>query len=269
MNTTQRPRIHAALRYQDGHRALQFLGDAFGFEKGGVFEAPDGSIAHAEMTFGPSVIGFSSAHAVDPANPWTMVRQGIYVSLTDVDAHHDVAVAAGADIVMSLRDLDYGSRDYGARDPEGHLWGFGTYRMVTDEREQAFSVGLHYRDGDAALAWLARAFGFHKTLEVRGDDGAIFHAEMRFGADALLMDCGPKDEKIWHGLSQYVCVHVDDPDAHHARAKAAGATIATPLETKAWGPRGYLAQDFEGFLWNFSTYCPAKSESIVDGRRPI
>jgi uncharacterized glyoxalase superfamily protein PhnB len=79
---------------------------------------------------------------------------------------------------------------------------------------------------------------------------------MRLGADALMIDSGPKDEKTWDGESQFLNVHVDDPDAHHARARAAGATIVMPLETKPWA-RGYCARDFEGFLWTFSTYRPA------------
>lgn len=44
------------------------------------------------------------------------------------DGHHDRAVAAGAEIVMGLTDQDYGSREYAARDSEGNLWCFGTYR---------------------------------------------------------------------------------------------------------------------------------------------
>ena len=256
MTTNPRPRIHSVLRYQDARRALNWLHDAFGFEQAAVHDGPDGSIAHAEMTFGSGVIGFSSARAGDAANPWTQVRQGIYVSLTDVDAHHDRAAAAGADIVMSLRDLDYGSRDYGARDLEGHLWGFGTYQMIKDDREQPFVVGLHYKDAAAALQWLSSAFGFRKTLEVPGSDGRIFHAEMRLGSEPLLLDSGPRDAKIWGDLSQYVAVHVDDPDAHYAQATRAGADIVKPLESTSWGSRGYVARDFEGFIWNFSTYRP-------------
>jgi uncharacterized glyoxalase superfamily protein PhnB len=80
---------------------------------------------------------------------------------------------------------------------------------------------------------------------------------MRFGDDAIMVDCGPKDERIWGGLSQYLNVRLDDPDAHCARAFAGGATIVKPLETTSFGARGYLARDFEGFLWNFSTYRPA------------
>jgi uncharacterized glyoxalase superfamily protein PhnB len=52
----------------------------------------------------------------------------VYVVVEDADAHHARAVAAGAEIVLPLRDQDYGSRDYSARDPEGNIWSFGTYR---------------------------------------------------------------------------------------------------------------------------------------------
>jgi uncharacterized glyoxalase superfamily protein PhnB len=257
MTKTLQPRIHPAIRYTDAHRAVDWLARAFGFEKRVVHEGANGSIAHAEMTYGSSVVGFSSAHAVDPANPWTMVKQGIYVALNDIDAHHEQASAAGAEIVRPLRDESYGSRDYSARDLDGHLWAFGTYRMIENDDEQAFSVGLHYQDGAAALEWLERAFGFRKTLEVRGDDGAIVHAEMRFGADALMIDGGPRDAKIWGDVSQFMSVRVDDPDAHHQRACSEDAEIVAPLATKPWA-RGYCARDFEGLLWSFSTYEPAR-----------
>ena len=36
--------------------------------------------------------------------------------------------AAGATIERELTDQDYGSREFTARDPEGNLWSFGTYR---------------------------------------------------------------------------------------------------------------------------------------------
>jgi uncharacterized glyoxalase superfamily protein PhnB len=50
------------------------------------------------------------------------------VVVEDADAHFAHAQAAGAEIVRGLTDQDYGSRDYSARDPEGNLWSFGTYR---------------------------------------------------------------------------------------------------------------------------------------------
>jgi uncharacterized glyoxalase superfamily protein PhnB len=52
----------------------------------------------------------------------------VYLVVSDPDAHHQRATAAGAEIVIPLRDEDYGSRGYTARDPEGNLWSFGTYQ---------------------------------------------------------------------------------------------------------------------------------------------
>jgi uncharacterized glyoxalase superfamily protein PhnB len=45
----------------------------------------------------------------------------------DVEALHDRAAKAGAEIVRPLQNTDYGSHEFAARDPEGNLWSFGTY----------------------------------------------------------------------------------------------------------------------------------------------
>ncbi len=49
----------------------------------------------------------------------------------NADAAHDRAVAAGAEVVRPLENTDYGSRDFSVRDPEGHVWSFGTYWPAT------------------------------------------------------------------------------------------------------------------------------------------
>ncbi len=53
--------------------------------------------------------------------------QSCYLIVDDADAHYRRAVAAGAEIVVEIKDEDYGGRGYSCRDPEGHLWHFGTY----------------------------------------------------------------------------------------------------------------------------------------------
>lgn len=55
------------------------------------------------------------------------LSQCLYVAVDDPDAHCARAKAAGAEIVMEPTDMDYGARNYSARDLEGHLWSFGTY----------------------------------------------------------------------------------------------------------------------------------------------
>ena len=53
--------------------------------------------------------------------------QSAYIIVADADAHFARAKAAGAQIVLPIKDEVYGGRVYSCRDPEGHLWNFGTY----------------------------------------------------------------------------------------------------------------------------------------------
>ena len=125
------PNIFPFLRYQDAPAALEWLVSAFGFEKQMVVPGPDGTIAHAQMRLGPGVIMLGSAKddALGMKRPRDLagVNQGVYVYVETVDAHYERAKAAGSEIVLELKDTDYGSREYSARDLEGHLWSFGTY----------------------------------------------------------------------------------------------------------------------------------------------
>jgi uncharacterized glyoxalase superfamily protein PhnB len=53
--------------------------------------------------------------------------QSAYIIVDDVDAHYARAKAAGAEIIKEVEDQSYGGRLYSCRDPEGHLWSFGSY----------------------------------------------------------------------------------------------------------------------------------------------
>jgi uncharacterized glyoxalase superfamily protein PhnB len=255
-----RPSIFPALRYADGRGAIDWLVRVFGFEETAVFANKDGSIAHAELRLGSAVVGLSSAHEI-PGNPWSAVRQGLYVHVPEVDAHHDRARAAGAEIVMPLTNMDYGSREYGARDTDGHLWGFGTYNMTTGNEGEGAAVfpEIQYHDGAKAMRFLAEAFGFAQTLLVPGPNGSVRHAEMRFGGGTIFVGSGPDETGVWGSQTMCTHVYVDDPDGHFARASAGSATIVQPLHDTPWGSRGYVARDVEGFLWGFSTYRPGVS----------
>lgn len=124
------PTLYPILTYSDPAAAIDWLCKAFGFTEHFVVRGEDGSIRHAELAFGGGILMLGGGNAElglkspaqDPA-----AAQSLYVAVGDADAHHDRAVAAGAEVTMALRDTDYGSRDYGARDLEGHRWYFGTY----------------------------------------------------------------------------------------------------------------------------------------------
>ena len=125
------------LRYDDATAAIAFLTNAFGFTEHAVFrDARDPAIInHAQLTWGTRMIMLASArpsHWADVAPLRTVKQAGgntqsIYVVVEDVDAHAARARAAGADIFMEPRDEDHGGRGYGARDPEGNAWSFGSY----------------------------------------------------------------------------------------------------------------------------------------------
>ncbi|ONI70512.1 hypothetical protein ALI144C_48620 [Actinosynnema sp. ALI-1.44] len=123
--------FYPTLRYRDAVQAVDWLVEAFGFEKASVDLTPGGRIAHAELRYGDGIVMVSEApdsFADTPHDDFEHVQCTVYTAVSDVDAHHERAVAAGAEITHPLTDQPYGSRDYSARDPEGNHWHFGTYK---------------------------------------------------------------------------------------------------------------------------------------------
>ena len=129
-----RATIIPTLRYRDAAAAIDWLCKAFGFRRRLVAPAEDGKIAHAQLVLGNGMImlgstwddGFGKLQRPMPT-PDAPVSQSPYIIVADVDAHHAVAAAAGAQVVMAPKDEDYGGRGYSCRDPEGNLWNFGSY----------------------------------------------------------------------------------------------------------------------------------------------
>jgi uncharacterized glyoxalase superfamily protein PhnB len=122
----------AFLTYDDARGAVDWLEEAFGFERSSVHEGPNGEIVHAELRFGDGMImlGPSGPNDFGLRTPGELgaVSQGVYVIVDEIAASYERAGAAGAEILRELSDTDYGSQEFMARDPEGNIWSFGTYR---------------------------------------------------------------------------------------------------------------------------------------------
>jgi PhnB protein len=116
--------ISPYLYYEDGIAALDFLASAFGFKERMRHVDQDGALRHGEMQLKNAVIMLGTPP--DYRNPKHLgaVTVGMYVHVDDVDAHYEQAKAAGAEIQTEPTDQDYGDRNYGALDPEGHQWWF-------------------------------------------------------------------------------------------------------------------------------------------------
>ncbi len=131
-NTTST--LITALRYRDASAAIEWLCDAFGFEKQLVVPDDNGAIAHAQLTFGNGMIMVSSVqdtefakHMKQPDEVNGAETQSIYIIVNDADQIYERAKAEGAEIIIDIKDEDYGGRSFSCRDPEGHIWTLGTY----------------------------------------------------------------------------------------------------------------------------------------------
>jgi uncharacterized glyoxalase superfamily protein PhnB len=127
--------------------------------------------------------------------------------------------------------------------------------------------GLRYRDAATAIEWLCAAFGFEKHLVVPGEGGSIAHAQLTCGNGMIMLGSAgthgggyddlvkpPKDTGGVNTQAPYIIV--EDPDAHCARARAAGAEILLDIVDQDYGGRGYTCRDPEGHVWSFGDYDP-------------
>jgi PhnB protein len=120
---------------------------------------------------------------------------------------------------------------------------------------QTITPYLLYEDVDAALSFLAKAFGFEEVLRYTGEEGYVNHAEMRLDdAKIYLGDPGEeyRNPKKLGNETVGIYVLVDDVDAHFERAKAAGAEIREEPTDQEYGERRYSARDPEGHEWFFA-----------------
>ncbi len=123
-----------AMRYVDAKAAIEWLTNIFGFERHAVYETPDGKVAHAELTLNGGMIMLGSQKDDEfgrrfksPAEVGGFETGSAYIIVADVDAVYARAQAAGATVVRPIQNTDYGSREFGICDPEGHTWSAGTY----------------------------------------------------------------------------------------------------------------------------------------------
>jgi uncharacterized glyoxalase superfamily protein PhnB len=129
------------------------------------------------------------------------------------------------------------------------------------------SSSVYYDDPVKAIDWLVSAFGFEVRLKVEGDDGSIEHSELTMDCGLIMVGDAKKatlkngevrasPKSLGGANTQQICVHIDDADAHCARARAAGARITrepvtTDYGADYWVDRSYEAQDPEGHRWFF------------------
>jgi uncharacterized glyoxalase superfamily protein PhnB len=123
------------LRYREAHKAIEWLCAALGFERKAVYANADGSVAHAQLTFGNGMVMVGSAAAgtvednfyCQPDEINRKETQYPCLLVSDCDAVYKRVKAVGGEVVVEIADVSYGGRSFTCRDPGGHLWYVGSY----------------------------------------------------------------------------------------------------------------------------------------------
>lgn len=122
------------LRYRNAPAAIDWLIRVFGFEKHLVVANKDGGIEHAQLSLGGGMIMLGSVVETpfgsllrQPDEIGGGETQSAYLVVPDADSVCARALAAGAKIVIAIKDEDYGGRGFSCLDLEGHLWNIGSY----------------------------------------------------------------------------------------------------------------------------------------------
>jgi uncharacterized glyoxalase superfamily protein PhnB len=135
---TEGSTIIPSIRYKDAHAAIDWLVRVFGFTKQAVYEGPNGTVAHAQLTRGGGMLMLGSATDVDSAyvRRWISLEEtrgretvGLCLTVSDEDcvAIYARAKAEGAEIVQELNSPEYGGKAFACCDLEGHIWWVGSY----------------------------------------------------------------------------------------------------------------------------------------------
>ena len=112
---------------------------------------------------------------------------------------------------------------------------------------------LLYEDGEAAIEFLTRAFGFREIDRTIGGAGGL-HAELEVpGGGRIYLGQPPSGFRnpADAGRTSSVIVLLDEVDGHYEQARAAGAEIVEEPADRPYGHRRYGCRDPQGHEWFF------------------
>jgi PhnB protein len=121
-------------------RLIDFMKRAFGAEERERMLRPDGSIGHAEVRIGDSVVMMGEARGEHRPMPGTL-----YLYVEDTDAVYRRALDAGGASVMEPTDMFYGDRNAGVKDPCGNFWYIATRKEDLSSEELQRRAKTHWK----------------------------------------------------------------------------------------------------------------------------
>jgi PhnB protein len=253
---------------------IDFLKRAFDAEEIERHQDPAGTVHHAKIRVGDSIIAMGEAHG-----PYQPMPPALHLYVPDTDAAYKRALQAGAISIDEPVDQGYGDRYAGVKDPFGNVWYLATHlRDFTMPAEPPLpEVAPHQRPGSimpfmynddvvGAFELYQKVFGATEVhREVQGRK-KVSHLQMAIGdTHVMLRDATTPDLAEYRakgfastprslgGTPLHLYIYVADADAAFMRALESGSKIVDPMEDKEWGDRCGGVQDPFGHIWYIAT----------------
>jgi PhnB protein len=227
---------------------LEFLQAAFGATERVRVPQPDGSIMHAEVGLGNSVLELSDANAVHPAR-----EVAVHLYVDNADVTYELALRAGAKALQAVEDMPWGDRQGSVKDKFGNRWYIGMPKGWKPGPEGIRNVQpfLHLRDALKFVPFVVAAFGAEAQGVALSDAGEVLHATIRIGSGTLEINEASDESPLSPG---HMHLYVPDVDSVYANALKAGATSIEAPNDKPYGERMAGIKDAFGNMWWAATY---------------
>ena len=119
----KRPTLIPYLIVEDVARLIGFLKTVFKAEEKVRTPRADGSVMHAELSIGNSILMMG-----EPNEEFGLMPASIFVTVDDCDAVFEKAVVAGGTSVMEPTDMPHAGERYGGvKDFSGNIWWIATH----------------------------------------------------------------------------------------------------------------------------------------------
>ncbi|HEY6420673.1 MAG TPA: VOC family protein [Candidatus Binataceae bacterium] len=262
-------------------KVIDFLKQAFDAEELFRAQDPAGTVHHAKIRIGDSIVAMGEAHG-----PYQPMPPALHLYVSDADRVYQRALEAGATSLSEPADAPYGDRSAGVTDPFGNVWYIATHKKdvpVSELQTLGGELPQHLRPGSimpfmysedpaGAFEFYQKVFGATELHRIVQSGGKVSHVGMAIGeTHVMLRDATTKDLADYRkrgfastphklgGTPLHLYIHVADADAAYQRALDSGAKVVDPMDDKEWGDRCGGVQDPYGHIWYIAT--PLKNAS--------
>jgi PhnB protein len=227
---------------------MEFLKQAFDAQEQERMARPDGSIAHAAMRIGDSMVEMGEA----PEGRAMPAALHLYVK--NSDETYQRALQAGATSLYEPRDMDYGDHEGGVTDPRGNQWYIASHTVgqhFAPEGLRSVTPGFSVKGAAEFLTFLAKAFAAQIVFKKETPNGTVGYAKVRIG-DSII-ECS---EARGEGGPRPATLHlyVPDVDGMYKDAIAAGGKSLSEPKDQFYGERSGGVVDAWGNHWYIATH---------------